>query len=88
MGVSWTSKSIYKKEGEQPDFAGPIVLRKHKGGFSVLAAINSIHRELVNNFKEAIVWGKSVKYSPQKCGLNHILCDEDVLQILKKSGNK
>ena len=77
-----------KKKGEQPDFAGPIVLRKHKGGFSVLAAINSIHRELVNNFKEAIVWGKSVKYSPQKCGLNHILCDEDVLQILKKSGNK
>ena len=77
-----------KKKGEQPDFAGPVVLRKHKGGFSVLAAINAIHRELVNNFKEAIVWGKSVKYSPQKVGLNHILCDEDVLQILKKSGNK
>ena len=77
-----------KKKGEQPDFAGPVVLRKHKGGFSVLAAINAIHRELVNNFKEAIVWGKSMKYSPQKVGLNHILCDEDVLQILKKSGNK
>ena len=75
-----------KKKGEQPDFSGPVVLRKHKGGFSVLAAVNNIHNQLVNNFKEAIVWGRSVKYSPQKCGLNHILCDEDVLQILKKSG--
>ena len=74
-----------KKKGEQPDFSAPVVLRKHKGGFSVLAAVNNIHNQLVNNFKEAIVWGKSVKYSPQKCGLKHILCDEDVLQILKKS---
>jgi uncharacterized protein len=74
-----------KKKGMPPDFEEPIVLRKHKGGFSIFAAINQIHRELVMNFKEASVWGKSVKYSPQKCGLQHILCDEDVLQILKKS---
>ena len=26
-----------KKKGEQPDFSAPVVLRKHKGGFSVLA---------------------------------------------------
>jgi ribosome-interacting GTPase 1 len=74
-----------KKKGQAPDFSEPIVLRKHKGGFSILAALNQIHRELINNFKEAVVWGKSVKYSPQKCGLSHVLADEDVLQILKKS---
>lgn len=72
-----------KKKGNPPDFEEPIVLRKHKGGFSILSAINQIHRDLVQSFKGAIVWGKSVKYSPQKCGLNHILEDEDVLQILK-----
>ena len=77
-----------KKKGEQPDFEKPIVLRKHKGGFSVLNAINNIHNKLLNDFKEAIVWGSSVKYSTQKCGLKHILHDEDVLQILKKSGLK
>jgi ribosome-interacting GTPase 1 len=60
-------------------------LRKHKGGYTILAAINQIHRDLADNFKEAVVWGKSVKYSPQKCGLSHVLADEDVLQILKKS---
>lgn len=75
-----------KKKNEQPDFEKPIVLRKNKGGFSVRAALTMIHRELVNDFKEAIVWGKSVKYCPQKVGINHILEDEDVLQILKKSG--
>jgi ribosome-interacting GTPase 1 len=68
-----------------PDFEEPIVLRKAKGGFSIEAAVSQIHRELLGNFKEGIVWGKSVKYSPQKCGLSHILCDEDVLQIQKKN---
>ena len=74
-----------KKKGEQPDFSEPVVLRKHKGGFSVQSLVNNIHKDLLNNFKEAIVWGKSVKYCPQKCGLKHILADEDVVEILKKS---
>jgi ribosome-interacting GTPase 1 len=60
-------------------------LRKGKGGFTIVAAIKQIHRDLVASTKAAIVWGKSVKYSPQKCGLDHVLADEDVLQILKKN---
>jgi len=60
-------------------------LRKGRGGFNVQAAITHIHRDLVQSFKLGLVWGKSVKYSPQSVGLNHELCDEDVLQILKKS---
>ena len=75
-----------KKKGEQPDFEKPVVLRKHKGGFTVKSLVMNIHRELINSFKEAIVWGKSVKYCPQNVGLNHILADEDVVEILKKSG--
>ena len=74
-----------KKKGEQPDFSEPIVLRKNKGGFTVQSLVNNIHKELLNNFKEAIVWGKSVTYCPQKCGLKHVLADEDVVEKLKKS---
>ena len=33
----------------------------------------------------ALVWGTSVKHCPQKVGKEHILNDEDVVQILKKS---
>jgi hypothetical protein len=34
----------------------------------------------------ALVWGRSTKHSPQTCGLEHQLTDEDVIQVLKKSG--
>lgn len=32
----------------------------------------------------ALVWGSSVKHQPQKVGLEHVLSDEDVVQIVKK----
>jgi hypothetical protein len=32
----------------------------------------------------ALVWGSSVKHQPQKVGKDHILNDEDVVQIVKK----
>ena len=35
-------------------------------------------------FHSALVWGSSVKHNPQKVGKEHILNDEDVVQIVKK----
>ena len=32
----------------------------------------------------ALVWGSSVKHAPQKVGKDHLLNDEDVVQIVKK----
>lgn len=32
----------------------------------------------------ALVWGTSVKHQPQKVGKDHMLNDEDVVQIVKK----
>lgn len=32
----------------------------------------------------ALAWGSSVKHQPQKVGIEHILFDEDVVQIIKK----
>ena len=40
---------------------------------------------LKNNFSySALVWGSSVKHQPQKVGKDHVVCDEDVVQIVKK----
>ena len=39
---------------------------------------NSIHKTIVDNFKVAIVYGKSVKHQPQRVGLSHELADEDI----------
>ena len=35
-------------------------------------------------FKYALVWGTSCKYSPQRVGLAHVLHHDDVIQIVKK----
>jgi ribosome-interacting GTPase 1 len=74
---------IYTKpKGQIPDYSSPVVLKKGKN--SIEDFCNSIHKSIVKEFKHASVWGTSVKHNPQKVGLDHILADEDVVQIVKK----
>lgn len=46
----------------------------------------SVSVTLIPNFfvSSALVWGSSVKHQPQKVGIEHVLADEDVVQIVKK----
>lgn len=43
------------------------------------------HTELFEIFNYALVWGRSTKYDPQRCGLTHTLEDEDVVQVVGKT---
>lgn len=70
-----------KKRGERPDFDGGLILRR---GCTVEHVCHVIHRLLTQQFKYALVWGTSVKYSPQRVGLNHTMQHDDVIQIVKK----
>uniref|UniRef100_A0A671X248 Developmentally-regulated GTP-binding protein 2 n=1 Tax=Sparus aurata TaxID=8175 RepID=A0A671X248_SPAAU len=70
-----------KKRGERPDFNDAIIMRR---GASVEHVCHRIHRTLVGQFKYALVWGTSTKYSPQRVGLTHIMEHEDVIQVVKK----
>ncbi|CAG0899434.1 unnamed protein product [Cyprideis torosa] len=70
-----------KKPGKPPDFDDAIILRRNS---SVEHVCHAIHRTLVGSFKYGLVWGRSAKYSPQRVGLAHPMCDEDVLQVVKK----
>ena len=45
---------------------------------------NRIHKGIMKQFKYALVWGTSVKHKPQKVGRDHVLDDEDIVQIVKK----
>lgn len=70
-----------KKRGHKPDFDDPLIVRS---GCTVKHICHSIHRTLVDEFKYALVWGRSVKYSPQRVGLQHHLSTDDVIQVVKK----
>ncbi|TKR80622.1 hypothetical protein L596_014670 [Steinernema carpocapsae] len=72
-----------KKPGNAPDL-GPedgIILR---GASTVEHACHALHRTLASQFRYAIVWGTSTKFSPQRVGISHKLDHEDVVQVVKK----
>ncbi|RKP01253.1 hypothetical protein CXG81DRAFT_12236 [Caulochytrium protostelioides] len=71
-----------KPKGQLPDYGSPVVMRNKN--CTVEDFCNNIHKGILKNFKHAIVWGSSVKHNPQKVGKDHVLCDEDVIQIVKK----
>jgi len=72
-----------KKPGNAPDLApgDGIILR---GDSTIEHACHALHRTLVAQFRYAIVWGTSAKFSPQRVGIKHKLDHEDVVQIVKK----
>jgi len=74
---------IYTKpKGQLPDYESPVILQTTR--CSVEAFCNQIHKTILGNFAHALVWGSSVKHQPQKVGKDHVLFDEDVVQIIKK----
>lgn len=76
---------IYTKpRGQVPDYDEPVVLPSKKN--TVEEFCLRIHKSLLQQFKYAMVWGTSVKHNPQKVGIDHLLSDEDVVQIVKKVG--
>jgi hypothetical protein len=77
-----------KKKAQPPSFDSPLVLTTGRGGVTVESAVKTIHKSLLQNFKYALVWGRSTKYSPQRCGLKHEFEDEDVLQIVAKTAEE
>ena len=76
-----------KPRGKKPDFDDPLVLTDGRHGTTIESACKQVHRSLLQSFDYAMVWGTSVKHTPQRVGLAHTLQDEDVIQIVKKRGN-
>lgn len=49
---------------------------------------NQIHKSILEQFKHAIVYGKSVKHQPQRVGLSHELADEDIREWFHGPGRR
>ena len=74
---------IYTKpRGVNPDYEDPVVLPRL--ACTVEDFCNRLHKGIIKSFKQALVWGLSVKHRPQRVGKDHVLEDEDVVQIIKK----
>ncbi|KAF7136109.1 hypothetical protein RHSIM_Rhsim08G0007100 [Rhododendron simsii] len=74
---------IYTKpKGMNPDYEDPVILSSKKK--TVEDFCERIHKDMLKQFKFALVWGSSVKHKPQRVGKEHELEDEDVVQIIKK----
>lgn len=75
---------IYTKpRGQVPDYNAPVIL--HSENPTVEHFCLRIHKNLLRQLKYAWVWGISVKHQPQKVGKEHLLQDEDIVQIVKKN---
>ena len=66
-----------KQPGKKPDYP-PVALEK---GSQIKNLAEHVHKDFLKNFKFARVWGKSVKYQGQRCGLTHILKDDDIVEL-------
>lgn len=74
-----------KRKGQPPDLQEPVVLSAIRKGITVKALCQNVSTQMLRDFNFAMVWGKSAKHSPQRCGVNHSLRDEDVVQIVTKT---
>ncbi|KAL7489648.1 hypothetical protein ACHAW6_015298 [Cyclotella cf. meneghiniana] len=74
-----------KRKGQHPDLTDPVVLSAIRKGTSVKSLCQNVSTQMLRDFNFALVWGKSAKHSPQRCGINHDLQDEDVVQIVTKT---
>jgi hypothetical protein len=70
-----------KPKGGKADLEEPLVLLD---GSTVKSVCEHLHRDFVNLFRYALVWGKSAKFPGQSIGLEHELKDCDILSIITK----
>lgn len=70
-----------KPLGEPADMEEPLIVR---AGSTVEDVCNRLHRDFVERFRYAKVWGDSVKHDAQRVSLPHVLADGDILTIVTK----
>jgi len=70
-------KVFTKQPGKKKDYP-PIALKK---GATVRDVVGYVHKDFVQRFKFARVFGTSAKFDGQRVGLQHVLHDNDVVEF-------
>ena len=69
---------IYTKQPGKEHEKKPVALRRNS---TIRNLAENIHKDFIKKFKFAKIWGKSAKHSGQTAGLQHILKDDDIVEI-------
>lgn len=72
------ARVFMKKIGEKPDLEEPLVL---KGDKTIEGICKQLHKDFLNNFRYARVWGESAKFDGQQVGLEHEVLDGDIVEL-------
>jgi small GTP-binding protein len=70
-----------KPQGGTADTENPLVIKRNATVGDVCA---TIHREFVEKFRYARIWGMSAKHGGQRVGLSHVLADGDVVSLVMR----
>ena len=70
-----------KPQGQEADLDIPLIVKR---GNTIGDVCELIHRDFKNNFRYAMVWGKSAKFPGQTVGMHHVVADEDIVCIIVK----
>lgn len=70
-----------KPQGQEADMDIPLIVKR---GNTIGDVCEQIHRDFKNQFRYAMVWGKSAKFPGQTVGMDHVVEDEDVVTIIVK----
>ncbi|MDT8357053.1 MAG: GTP-binding protein [Methanomicrobiaceae archaeon] len=71
-----------KPAGGKADLEEPLIMRSPA---TVEDVCKKLHRDFVDKFRYAKVWGPSVKHDAQRVGLSHELLDGDILSIVTRA---
>lgn len=66
-----------KTPGKKKDYP-PVALKK---GSNVRKLAQIVHKDFINKFDFAKIWGTSAKFDAQTVGLNHVLKEGDVIEL-------
>jgi len=73
-------KVYLKPRNGSADFEEPLIIT---AGSTIYNVCEKIHRNFAGEAKYALVSGTSVRFSPQRVGMDHVVQDRDIVTIIK-----
>ncbi|HVP25044.1 MAG TPA: GTP-binding protein [Methanomicrobiales archaeon] len=74
-------RAYMKPQGEDADLEEPMILRRNA---TVEDVCRKLHREFVEKFRYARIWGEFVKHAGQRVGLHYKVHDGDLISIITR----